>query len=58
MLDWIRIVRHHDEIGISPITIPWFAALSATVRIIELIGGLAAVRRRGETAFPMTASPR
>jgi GT2 family glycosyltransferase len=58
ILDWIRIIRYRDQIGISLITFPYFAVVSAGIRLIELAGGLTALARRPRTALPMTASPR
>jgi glycosyltransferase involved in cell wall biosynthesis len=58
ILDWVRIIRDRDQIGISLITFPYFAVVTAGVRLIELAGGLTALARRPRTALPMTASPR
>jgi|GEM_PF-1233910 len=58
MTDWLRIVRERDQMGIPLITFPYFATMTAGVRLIEVIGGLTALARRRRTALPMTASPR
>jgi glycosyltransferase involved in cell wall biosynthesis len=58
ILDWIRIIRDRDQIGISLITFPYFAVVSTGVRLIELLGELTAVARRPRTALPIMASPR
>jgi hypothetical protein len=58
ILDWTRIIRDRDQIGISLIAFPYFAVVTAGVRLIELAGGLTALARRPRTALPMTASPR
>jgi GT2 family glycosyltransferase len=58
VLDWLRLIRHYDQIGISPIAIPYFAAVSVTVRLIELRGALTAVARVGRAALAPTASSR
>jgi GT2 family glycosyltransferase len=58
IVDWIRIMRGRDQVGISLIAFPYFAVVTAAVRLIELAGGLTALARRPRTALPMTASPR
>ena len=58
VLDWVRIIRDRDQIGISLIMFPYFALVSTGVRLIELAGGLTALALRRRTALAMTASPR
>jgi GT2 family glycosyltransferase len=58
MLDWVRVVRDRNQIGISLITFPYFAVVTAGVRFIELAGGLTALARHSRTALPLAASPR
>lgn len=43
--DWARLVRHRRQIGISPLAVPYYAAVAATTRVIELAGGLSAVAK-------------
>lgn len=45
-VDWLRMVRHRKEIGISWVSLPYFAAVVATTRSIELAGALTATIRR------------
>jgi len=44
MLDWARLVRMRDQIGISLPTVPYYAAVMVATRTIELAGGLQAAR--------------
>jgi glycosyltransferase involved in cell wall biosynthesis len=53
MLDWLRLIRNYGQMGISPATIPYFAAVSVATRLIALTGGLTAVFRNGRA--PLTA---
>jgi len=57
VLDWIRIIRERDQIGIPLVTFPYFWAVCAGVRLIELAGGLAALARP-RIALPIAAAPR
>jgi glycosyltransferase involved in cell wall biosynthesis len=57
-IDWLRLIRYHDQMGISPITIPYFAAVSAATRLIALMGGLTAVFRFGHATLATPASSR
>jgi len=41
-IDWTRMVRHRRQIGIALFALPYFAAVAATTRSIELAGALAA----------------
>ena len=40
-IDWLRLIRNYDQMGISPITIPYFAAglrcFVATSRLAEAL---------------------
>jgi glycosyltransferase involved in cell wall biosynthesis len=40
--DWLRLLRHRRQIGISRLKLPFFCCLAVTTRTIELAGGLAA----------------
>ena len=42
VLDWVRLARHHRQIGISPFALPYFGAVVVGTRMIELAGGLLA----------------
>jgi GT2 family glycosyltransferase len=54
LLDWLRLIRNYDQMGISPATIPYFAAVSVATRLIALTGGITAVFRTGHA--PLTAT--
>lgn len=41
-IDWVRMLRHRRQIGITPLTLPYYAAVNLTTRLIELAGGLIA----------------
>ena len=58
LLDWLRLIRHYGQMGISPVTIPYFAAVSVATRLIALTGGITAVFRRGRAPLTATAAPR
>jgi glycosyltransferase involved in cell wall biosynthesis len=58
LLDWLRLVRNYDQMGISPATIPYFAAVSVATRLIALTGGLTAVFRTGHAPLTTTAASR
>ncbi len=46
-VDWIRMLRHRRQIGIALLALPYYAAVAAVLRLIELAGGVkAAVARR------------
>jgi glycosyltransferase involved in cell wall biosynthesis len=55
LLDWVRLARHRDQTGISSVSLPWFFIVAATVRMIELAGGLTARIRRTPGLAPKTA---
>ena len=42
VLDWIRLMRHRRQIGVSLPTLPYFGAVIAGTRLIELAGGISA----------------
>ena len=42
MVDWVRLVRYRDQIGISVPTLPAYAVLGAALRLTELAGSVAA----------------
>ena len=47
-LDWMRLVRKRRQIGISSLSVPYYAAVALGMRLIELAGGLTAgVSRKG-----------
>jgi glycosyltransferase involved in cell wall biosynthesis len=55
LLDWVRLARHHKQVGISALSLPYFSAVAVVLRLIELTGMVAAVVRpdlytRGGTA--------
>jgi cellulose synthase/poly-beta-1,6-N-acetylglucosamine synthase-like glycosyltransferase len=58
VIDWLRLIRHHDQVGISPVTIPYFAAVSVAARLIALAGALTAVARFGRAPIAATATSR
>jgi GT2 family glycosyltransferase len=58
MLDWLRLIRNYKQMGISPVTIPYFAAVSVATRLIALTGGLTAVFRTGRAPLTTTAASR
>ena len=43
LVDWMRLLRHRRQIGISFLTLPYFAVIAFGLRLIELAGGLTAV---------------
>jgi glycosyltransferase involved in cell wall biosynthesis len=49
VVDWIRMLRHRRQIGIPLVALPYFGAVAATTRSIELAGALTATIR-GESA--------
>ena len=51
LVDWLRLIRNYDQMGISPVTIPYFAAVSVATRLIALTGGLTAVFRTGHATL-------
>jgi hypothetical protein len=54
LLDWVRLIRNYKQIGISPVTIPYFAAVGAATRLVVLAGAITAVFRNGRA--PLTAT--
>ena len=58
MIDWLRLIRHYDQMGISPVTIPYFAAVSGASRLIGLAGALTAVARFGRAPIAAPATSR
>ncbi|HEV7485255.1 MAG TPA: glycosyltransferase [Thermoanaerobaculia bacterium] len=58
VVDWLRLIRYYDQMGISPVTIPYFAAVSVVTRLIALTGGLTAVFRTGHAPLTTTAASR
>jgi len=42
VIDWLRMLRHRRQIGITPLALPYYAAVALTTRLIELAGGLKA----------------
>jgi hypothetical protein len=42
-VDWMRLLRHRHQIGISVLELPYFAAVAVGIRLIELTGGLTAI---------------
>ena len=43
VLDWLRMLQHRRQIGISPLALLYFCAVVVCTRLIELAGGLTAV---------------
>jgi len=58
VIDWLRLIRNYKQMGISPVTIPYFAAVMAATRLIALTGGLTAVLRFGHATLAAPASSR
>jgi cellulose synthase/poly-beta-1,6-N-acetylglucosamine synthase-like glycosyltransferase len=58
LLDWIRLIRNYKQMGISPFTIPYFAAVGTATRLIALTGGITAVLRFGHATLAPPASSR
>lgn len=46
-VDWLRLLRHRHQIGISALALPYFGAVAAGLRLIELTGGLTAILSKG-----------
>lgn len=46
LIDWRRMLRHRKQIGIGVLALPWFGAIAATTRLIELGGALTATMHR------------
>jgi glycosyltransferase involved in cell wall biosynthesis len=42
IVDWLRLLRHRRQIGISFLALPYFGAIAVVTRLIELTGGLSA----------------
>ena len=45
LVDWMRLLRHRRQIGISVFALPYFGFIALMLRFIELTGGLTAVLR-------------
>jgi cellulose synthase/poly-beta-1,6-N-acetylglucosamine synthase-like glycosyltransferase len=58
VIDWLRLIRNYDQMGISPLTIPYFAAVSAAARLVALAGALTAAARFGRAPIAATATSR
>jgi glycosyltransferase involved in cell wall biosynthesis len=58
LLDWVRLIRNYRQMGISPVTIPYFAAVGAATRLIALTGGITAVFRTGRAPLMRTKASR
>lgn len=43
LLDWVNLARHRQQVGIGAIAVPYYAAVLALTRSIELVGGLTAL---------------
>lgn len=43
LVDWLRMLRHRRQIGLSPLALPFYGAVAAGTRLVELAGGLKAV---------------
>jgi GT2 family glycosyltransferase len=56
LLDWLLLIRNYDQMGISPFTIPYFAAVAVLTRLIALTGGITAVFRNGRAPLTATAA--
>jgi len=56
LLDWLRLIRNYDQMGISPLAIPYFAIVIVATRLIALTGGITAVLRTGHAPLT-TAAP-
>ncbi|HWW76846.1 MAG TPA: glycosyltransferase family A protein [Pyrinomonadaceae bacterium] len=42
VVDWLRLLRHRRQIGFPVVALPYYGAVTALTRTIELAGGLAA----------------
>ncbi len=58
VLDWVRLLRDRRQIGVSPITLPYFALVIVMTRLIELTGGVTALARSRRAGLVTAASPR
>jgi GT2 family glycosyltransferase len=58
LLDWVRLICNCRQMGISPVTIPYFAAVGAATRLIALTGGITAVVRAGRAPLAATKPSR
>ena len=43
LVDWMRLLHHRRQIGVSFFALPYFALVALVLRLIELTGGLTAV---------------
>jgi len=43
LVDWMRLLRHRRQMGISFFALPYFVVIAFVLRLIELTGGLTAV---------------
>ena len=41
-VDWLRLARHHRQMNVPLIAVPYYAVVGTMTRLIELVGGLAA----------------
>ncbi|MEO8383330.1 MAG: glycosyltransferase family 2 protein [Acidobacteriota bacterium] len=55
LIDWMRLIRNYEQMGISPATIPYFAVVSVATRLVALTGGITAVFRNGRAPLAATA---
>jgi glycosyltransferase involved in cell wall biosynthesis len=56
LVDWARLARHRKQIGFSLPALPVYAALGASLRLVELAGSVAASLRREPVSAPAEAA--
>jgi glycosyltransferase involved in cell wall biosynthesis len=42
-VDWMRLLKHYRQIGITVFSLPYYGVVGLTLRLIELTGGLTAI---------------
>jgi glycosyltransferase involved in cell wall biosynthesis len=58
IFDWVRLLRDRRQIGVLPITLPYFALVTVMTRLIELTGGVMAIARTRRATMVTAATPR
>lgn len=54
LIDWARLVRHHRQMGVATLGVPYYAAVGAGLRLVELAGSVIASLRSSDQAPSLT----
>jgi glycosyltransferase involved in cell wall biosynthesis len=54
LIDWARLARHHRQMGVATLAVPYYAAVGAGLRVVELAGSVAASLRGYDRAAGST----